>query len=302
MPSSPPRLLGVGIATLDYVYAVPVLPTEGVKYRASQVVLSGGGLTGNSCTQVARLGGDVTFVTRLGDDPTGDTIMDTLTREGMDCRHVRRFAGHNSPVSAVMVDAAGERMIVSYSDSSVPTDASWLPESLLDGVDFVIGDTRWAEGALEIFTRAKARNIPSLLDGDRKPDNDSIVLLASHVAFGATGLAEWTGIDNRIKAMHEARRMSPHNVLAVTGGGEGVWFFNGDELVHSPGFPVKAIDTLSAGDSWHGAFAFAVAEGQSLPQAVRFASAAAAIKCTVFGGRAGMPRRDQVEQLLANSA
>src|SRR5690606_12629543 len=87
--------------------------------------------------------------------------------------------------------------------------------------------------------------------------------------------------------------------LAVTLGHEGVLFWEKGEIVHIPAFQIEAVDTLGAGDIWHGAFALALAEGQDERGAIRFASAVAGIKCTRFGGRAGTPNREEVERFLA---
>jgi sulfofructose kinase len=69
-------------------------------------------------------------------------------------------------------------------------------------------------------------------------------------------------------------------------------------VIHDPAFPITAVDTLAAGDVWHGAFALGLAEGMPEREAVRFASATSALKCTRFGGRAGAPRRAEVERFL----
>jgi len=88
-------------------------------------------------------------------------------------------------------------------------------------------------------------------------------------------------------------------LCAVTDGDKGCYWVEGGELHHLLPPKVVAVDTLAAGDVFHGAFTLSVAEGKSITESVRFASAAAAIKCTVMGGRLGAPRRYSVEALLA---
>jgi sulfofructose kinase len=84
----------------------------------------------------------------------------------------------------------------------------------------------------------------------------------------------------------------------VTDGARGVWHWNGREAVHTPAFAVTVVDTLAAGDVWHGAFALALAEGMPEQPAIRFANAAAALKCTRFGGRSGTPTRAELDLFL----
>jgi sulfofructose kinase len=87
--------------------------------------------------------------------------------------------------------------------------------------------------------------------------------------------------------------------VAVTDGANGAHWRQGGGIRHRPAFAVNSVDTLAAGDVFHGGFALALAEGQDEAESMRFASAAAALKCTRFGGIAGAPGRAEVEQLLA---
>lgn len=289
-------VLCVGIATLDYIYGVPALPQDGTKYRASALEVVGGGIAANAAVAVARLGGKAGLLTRLGDDVTGNVIRNELRVERIDLRHSRPVIGARSPVSAIMVDPAGERMIVSYSDPDMPAAPDWLPDHLPKGVGAVLGDTRWEEGSLRLFQTARKAGIPALLDADRKPADPSLLAAATHVAFSEIGLAEQAGTGDLQKALYSFTRGCCW--MAVTTGERGVWVLDQGGITHVPAFKVDVVDTLGAGDVWHGAFALALAENQPELQAVRFANAAAAIKCTRFGGRKGAPNRAEVEQFL----
>lgn len=304
-PAAAPRIVCAGITTLDLIYALDDIPTVPLKFRSSHMVTSGGGLAGNAATACARLGAGVTLVARLGDDPFAELMRAELERDGVDCRFVRRCPGHRSPVSAVIVDRRGERMVVSYSDPDMPSDTDWIPADILGGADALYAETRWIEAALALLPGARARGIPSVLDADRRPTRPEVVELASHVGFSAPALREWTGMDDLPAALaHAAEKAAANgaaNTLIVTDGAQGAWFVAGGKVHHVPAFPVRAVDTLGAGDTWHGALAVALAEGQPLEPAVRFANAAAALKCTEFGGRKGMPSRRRVDSLLAGS-
>lgn len=289
-------VLCVGIATLDYIYGMPALPSGGLKYRASALEVVGGGIAANAAVAIARLGGTSALLTRLGDDVTGNAIRNELRIERVDMRHARAETGARSPVSAIMVDPAGERMIVSYSDPGMPTEPEWFPEVLPKGVAAVLGDTRWEEGSLSLFQLARKAGIPAVLDADRKPADPALLVAATHVAFSEVGLVEQTGTADPEKALYGFKRGCCW--LAVTAGERGVWVLDQDGITHVPAFAVDVVDTLGAGDVWHGALALALAEHQSELQAVRFANAAAAIKCTRFGGRKGAPTRAEVEQFL----
>ncbi len=294
-------VLCVGIAVLDYVYAVEAMPVRAEKYRAKDLAVVGGGIAANAAVAVARLGGRARLATRLGQDPTGAAIVAELEAEGVDCTLARRFEGMRSPTSAILVDARGERLIISYSDATIPADPSWLPGELPGDVGAVLGDTRWVEGSAHLFRLARQARVPAVLDGDRKPAHRDALDLATHVAFSEQGLAEITGIADPAEGL---RALAGHtrNWLAVTVGEAGVYFLEDGMLTHEPAFPVETVDTLGAGDAWHGAFALGLAEGMGERAAVRFASAVAAIKCTRFGGRAGIPDRGDVDTFLGDRA
>lgn len=292
-----PRIVCAGITTLDFIYAVDVMPSEPLKYRSNAMVTSGGGLAGNAATACARLGASVRLVARLGDDFWADPMIAELTRDGVDCTLVRRCPGHRSPVSAVVVDPKGERLVVSYSDPDIPADTGWIPADLATQADALYAETRWIEAALAVLPQARAAGIPSVLDADRRPTRPEVLSLASHVGFSAPALREFTGIHDLPAALAHASA-GIANVYLVTDGASGAWYMDGGEVVHVPAFPVISVDTLGAGDTWHGALAVALAGRQPLNRAVRFANAAAALKCTEFGGRKGMPTRPRVEALL----
>lgn len=288
----------LGIATLDYVYSVERVPHPGEKDRARDLVVTGGGCAGSGSAAIGRLGGQAWLATRLGDDAIGDTIVAQLRQDGVDVSFSPRFPGLRSPVSSILIDAEGERMVVSYTDPKTPLTTDWLPDALPDGADAVLVDTRWGEGSLAALKLARKAGVPGVVDGDRLPPHPEMVPTATHVAFSEKALSEISGGGEPRQAL-EALARDAGNWLAVTLGPRGVLFMENGGIAHLPAFPVDVVDTLGAGDVWHGAFALALAEGQPERDAVRFASAVAAIKCTRFGGRAGTPAREEVERFLA---
>jgi sulfofructose kinase len=289
-------VLCTGIATLDHVYGVAALPAGGTKHRAAMLEIVGGGIAANAAVAIARLEGRAFLATRLGDDPIGDAIRAGLAQENVDMSLSWPEAGRRSPLAAIMVDPAGERMVVAYADPDMRQEPDWLPDALPDGIGAVLGDTRWCHGVRHIFRLARASGLPCVLDGDRKPELQELISLSTHIAFSEQGVAEQTSISDPVAALQSFGVIPAW--LSVTCGERGVYTFANGQLGHVPAFNVMAVDTLGAGDVWHGAFALALAEGRPETEAVRFASAAAAIKCTRFGGRKGAPNRAEVNAFL----
>ncbi len=298
-----PTIACTGIAVLDHVFTTPAFPTGAGKHFASGHLEVGGGPAATAAVAVARLGGTALFWGRVGDDPAGARILAELGEWGVDVRNARPCPDGRSPVSAVVVDDRGERMIVAYADAALDPSPDWLPLDAIATLDAAMVDSRWPQGAATVLSAAGTHGIPGVLDADATPDNAAkgLLPLASHVAFSSAGLAQVTGTDDPEEGLARAADMTDA-WLAVTAGEKGCFWRDGTTLAHIPAFPVTVRDTLGAGDVFHGALALALAEGQPASTALRFASAAAALKCTRLGGRAGIPVRAEVDALLQEAA
>ncbi|MDH3753244.1 MAG: PfkB family carbohydrate kinase [Acidimicrobiia bacterium] len=296
-----PHVTCVGIAVLDLVFRVDTHPTEPGKYRAATRREVGGGVAANASVTVTALGGEAAFIGCVGDDPTGDRIVAGLEARGVDVAAVRRVVGAASPLSAVLVDAAGERLIVNHASPELFDEGHPVEPHELAGTDAVLTDMRWPDGAVPALVAARAAGIPAIVDCDHNPSVNrgaAILAAATHVIFSLPTLTAFTGAADAEEAI---RRASEHTDawVATTAGDDGVYWLDGGAVRHRPASAVDVVDTLGAGDVFHGAFALAIVEGRSVEQAVRFASAAAALKCTRPGGRAGIPGRPDVDAFLA---
>jgi sulfofructose kinase len=292
-----PALLAVGAAILDLVYVLDELPAVPQKYRAKSLSLQGGGMAATAAVTARRLGLDVALAARVGDDAFGAAIVGELEREGVDCALVRRWPGRRSAVSAVMVDAAGERMLVNYKDPEMETGTDWLPARLPAHIGGVLGDSHWEAATAHFFRLARAAGKPAILDADRWMASRNILENATHIGFSARALREYTGVESLPDALASLHTQLG-GWLAVTDGENGALFMEDGRVCHEPAFEVEAFETNGAGDVWHGALAAAILEGERLRDAVRFANAAASLKCARLGGRAGIPARSEIAALL----
>lgn len=293
------RIACVGIAVQDRVYSVKKLPTHGGKYQASHYMEIGGGPAATAAVAIARLGGSVDFIGRVGDDDCGNTLIDELRSWGVNTQWCRQYKNARSSQSAILVDDEGERTIINYPSPDLPCDAQWLDNIDFSQYDIVLADVRWHEGALRAFNKAREAHIPTLLDADTTPQNIiPLIALADHAVFSTPGLNRMTAIENVQNALRKAASHTDGSVY-VTQGDEGTLWLDGDHFCQFPAFSVKVVDTTGAGDVFHGAMAFALAEKMLQKQSIAFASAVAGLKCTQPGGRAGIPDREQTESFLS---
>jgi sulfofructose kinase len=293
---SPSTIFCIGLAAHDFVFGLQTMPTTPSKHSARSFAESGGGGAATFAVTIARLGGEACLLTRLGDDTIGDAIIKELKGEGVDCSRLKRYAGCKSSVSAVLVDEAGERMIINYRDQALPTDPTWMPKPAYP-TQVVLADSRWPEGSLYMLRQAREAGCVALLDADLPGVSIEEMRAATVIAFSKEGLAASVGFEGLESGLRHVAGLTDARLI-VTDGENGCYWLEGERWYHQPAFPVVALDGLAAGDVFHGALALALSEGQALPQAITFASAAAAIKVSRFGGRSGAPVRAEVEAFL----
>jgi len=299
------RIICVGNTTLDKVWPVPQLPTTGGKYRATDYFEVGGGMAATAAVAAARLGAHASYWGRAGDDTPGNTMKHELAAYGVDVSHFRLFPGARSSTSAILVSADGERAIINFRGAGVPDAADWLPLEQIREADAVHGDVRWVDGVCAAFAAARATAIPTVLDGEIAGDAAFAALLplTDHAIFSEGGLQAFHGmaIDaeaDRLAALHRVRTLGCR-VAAVTRGAGGTVWMDESGVHFQAAFSVDVVDTTGAGDVFHGAYAVALGEHAGVPEAMRFASAVAALKCMRPGGRAGIPRRPELNAFLA---
>jgi sulfofructose kinase len=288
---------------MDQIYSVERLPEAPAKHFATALREVGGGPAASAAATIARLGGGARLWSRVGDDSVGEGIVRELEQEGVGVAGIKRIPGARSGCSAIIVDTRGERMIVNFRGERMDPDPSWLPVSEIRGADAVLGDLRWPEGSVRALAEARRLGIPALLDADATParEGTEVFAAANHILFSSQGLLEFTGIAEIERALRLAASRTDAWV-GVSAGQAGVYWLQRERVRHLPAFDVEVVDTLGAGDVLHGAFALALARAERLEDALGFACAAAALKCSRPGGRAGAPSAEEVENFLEERA
>ena len=296
----------VGAACWDTVFQVEQIPAAGVKALALHAVQRAAGMAVNAAVALSRLGLNVHMWTRIGDDETGRQFMQEMQRERINADGVRVLAGVQTSFSSILVDLQGERSLVPFFDAKIPPDASWLPLDKVADAGAVLVDMRWLEGAAAALRQARQCGVPGILDADTAPAQDlnDMIPLASHVLFSASALnIVRPGLAPDAALLDVAAR-NPADVVGVTLGSKGalLWTRVSGRVLHVPAPRIQAVDTLGAGDVWHGTFAWGLLRGLPMPEIVQWANLAAAMKCEVFGGVTGTPTWAQLQARAASEA
>jgi sulfofructose kinase len=300
-PKRIPRILCVGMPVRDLTFRVDGVPERGSKGGASHFDEICGGNALNAAIAIARLGGHASLTGPMGDsrEMSSKCIFEQLAHEGIDTTDLVHMKGLVTPISAIMIDPSGERTIVTFRDPQL-----WkvrLPDidRLLQDCDAILTENRCAEFATDLCVEARKRSIPVVVAVDHAMSlREGLLTASSHLIFSSEALRATAGISHDADALKKIARLTP-SFLAGTRGPQGtIWLDEQQELRETPAFPVHTVDTLGAGDVFHGAFALAVTENQDVQSALRFSSAAAALKCTRHGGAFACPQRPEVEAFL----
>jgi sulfofructose kinase len=299
----PAKLLSVGALTLDTILRVETLPVHQGKFIASDGVQIASGMATSAACAAHRLGAEVSLWASAGDDAVADQLIAGIEAEGVDCTFVRRVRGARSALASILVDAHGERIIVPFYDRLAQADPEALPVADLSAFDAVLVDVRWPGAAALALNAARASGRPAILDADTAPLEvlEQLLPLATHIVASepAARIVCGQALDPETACADLASRTDAF--VTVTGGAAGSWWHDRTAgcVRHVAAPRIKAVDTLAAGDVFHGAFAVGLAEAMPIEQALRFASAAAALKCQRFGGRLGAPDRAETMAMIA---
>lgn len=300
-PKTSPRVLCIGMPVRDLTFHSPGIPARGSKENATAFAEICGGNALNGAISIVRLGGRASICGPMGDasETSSRFIFEQMAHEGIETKHLIHMPGLVTPISAVMIDPSGERTIVTFRDPEL-----WhvkLPDfdTLLEDCHAILTESRCAEFCTDLCAEAVRRGIPVVVDVDRAMSlREGLLNASTHLVFSSEPLQETADVSDDGQALHKIAKLTK-SFLAGTRGPRGtIWLDEHGGLQETPAFPVHTVDTLGAGDVFHGAFTLAITEGQALQEALRFASAAAALKCTRFGGAFASPQRAEVMEFL----
>ena len=302
-PKIPPRILCIGMPVRDLTFRIEELPERGFKVNASHFEEICGGNALNAAIGIVRLGGRASICGPMGDvrEASAKYIFEKLAHEGIDTKHIMHMQGLVTPISNIMIDPSGERTIVTFRDPEL-----WkvrLPDAgeLLEDCQAILTENRCAEFCTDLCAEARRRGIPVIVDVDRTMSlREGLLTASSHLVFSSEALQSTASVRDDAEALKKIAKFTSSFVAGTRGAQGTLWLDEQHKLRETPAFPVHTVDTLGAGDVFHGAFALAITESQDIPSALRFASAAAALKCTRFGGAFAAPQRAEVEQLLSH--
>lgn len=300
------KIVVVGSSNTDMVIRSEHLPAPGETVLGGHFLMNPGGKGANQAVAASKLGGDVSFIARVGDDLFGQQAIRGFEKYGIRIENVRLDEHNPSGVALIMVDDAGENSI------SVALGANAaLQQSDVDKAEAVISQASYLLVQLEIpllvveyaITLANAMNVPVILNPAPAQRLSDKLLAGLHIITPNETEAEI--LTGQLVKDEESARLSASvlhskgvDIVIITLGDKGAYVLSNqyDALIPSPS--VASVDTTAAGDTFNGALVVALSESMGLPEAITFANHAAALSVTKEGAQASIPSRSALEAFL----
>ncbi len=307
----PAKVTVLGSFVADLAFRTKQLPAWGETVLGSDFRLGPGGKGSNQAVAAARLGGEISFITKLGRDPFGELARRTYAEEGIDARFVFETAAHATGGASIVVDEVkGENAIV-----VVPGSSFQLTADEVERAAEVIAHSAIFLTQLELplaivehgLRLARKLGVPTILNpAPAQTLPEDVYACCDYLTPNETEAAILTGqrVDGIAAAERAAEALLARGVghVVVTLGENGALVSNAHVTAHVPAVNAgPVVETTGAGDAFNGGFAIALAEGRDIVAATRFGCAVAGISVTRHGTAPSMPRRSEVDALLANA-
>jgi len=299
-----PKVVVVGSANTDMVVQVENIPHLGETVLGGKYVNAQGGKGANQAVAAARLGAEVAFITRLGRDAFGQSSKVAYQVEGINTDYIIWDDDAPSGVALIMVNRNGENIIAVAPGangrlSSADVQAA---ESVFQNADAVLVQLEIplvaVQTAIDLAHRHHARVILNPAPAIYLPG--SILRSVDFLTPNENELAILTGTKSieRANAAIEFADLIGIQALIVTVGAKGALVITEGAEHLVPGFPVKAVDSVAAGDAFNGALAVALSSDEDLLVAVRYANAVGALSVTRAGAQPSLPTSDEVKNFM----
>ena len=293
-------VLVIGRSCVDYIAVVDAFPRENTKVALKQRFVEGGGQGGTAAACIARLGGRVRYVGRLGDDAAGRICLNRLSAFNVDTGRVQILPGERTPEAYIFVtETTGDRTIF-YEPNTLPRlKIKDLAADLIASARVLLLDPETTYLADLLPDSGGPRVV---YDAERWRKGMTAMMQQAHYFIPSRDFLEDEragGADRTLEAQMKRLRARIQGRLIVTDGPRGAYYFDAGQLVQVPAPRVAVRDTTGAGDNFHAAFALALSRGTAWRHAVPLAVAVASLSCQAYGGRNGVPSLENARALAA---
>jgi sulfofructose kinase len=305
-------IVGLGLATIDIMTLVPRLPDPDDVFKVRNILLQGGGPVATALVTAARLGATTTYLGPFAPTTWGQLARTGLEREGVDTRHAPDRPSGEQSVSVILVnEGTGQRSILFDSGQMSQLSPAEVPTELIASARALHIDGTHLEAAIHTAEIARQAGVVVSFDGgagELWAGAERLLPLVDLMVVARRFAEQHTGQPDPLQAGPVLLETYGPRQVVITDGARGCWYWDTEQhgtaqrrasrRLHQPAIPSEIVDTTGAGDVFHGAYLYAYLQGWPARHSLAFAAATASLKCQALGGRAGIPTRQQVEEIL----
>jgi ribokinase len=294
------EVVGLGQACVDYLGRIPVYPGEDQKVELMDLHRQCGGPASTALVTLSRLGVKTSFLGSISDDLVGIEIVEGLKIEGVDFSSLKITPGFTSQFAFIAINKEDGKRTIFWHRGSVPhlrkEDIYLRP---YEDARILHLDGLMIEASMEAAKQARSLGIRVVLDGGTlREGSRDLVSLVDVLIASERFIRPIVGEDAPPeRAFDSLKDWGPREIVITMGTGGSVGW-NGERDFFQEAFPITATDTTGAGDVYHGGYIYGLLQDFSMPECMRFASAAAAMKCREIGARKGIPGLREIQAFL----
>ncbi|CAI1682807.1 ribokinase [Serratia proteamaculans] len=300
------KLVVLGSINADHILNIEKFPQPGETVIGKQYKVAFGGKGANQAVAAGRSGADIAFIACVGADDIGERVRQQLATDRIDTQPIEAIADSTTGVALIFVNAEGENVIGIDAGANAAVTPDYLAryqQKVIDADALLMQLESPLETVIAAASLAKQHQTQVILNpAPARELPDELLAMIDMITPNETEAQRLTGIavNNDDDAARAAQALHDKGIATViiTLGSRGVWLSENGKGKLVPGFKVKAVDTIAAGDTFNGALVTALLEGKVMADAVRFAHAAAAIAVTRPGAQPSVPWREEIDTFL----
>jgi ribokinase len=300
------KLVVLGSINADHILNIEQFPRPGETVIGKQYKVAFGGKGANQAVAAGRSGADIAFIACVGADDIGERVRQQLASDRIDTQPIEAIADSTTGVALIFVNAEGENVIGIDAGANAAVTPDYLAryqQKVIDADALLMQLESPLETVIAAASLAKQHQTQVILNpAPARELPDDLLATIDMITPNETEAQRLTGIavndDNDAARAAQALHDKGIATVIITLGSRGVWLSENGNGKLVPGFKVKAVDTIAAGDTFNGALVTALLEGKTMADAVRFAHAAAAIAVTRPGAQPSVPWREEIDAFL----